>query len=141
MRLTEQKKEELKFEGEYGVLIRQLVEGELFAKKIGLKPNDIVLEIDGEKAENTNQLIELIKSKYVGFTVNIKIWRDGKEKEFKEVELAARSEEGELPQPAPPENFLYRQRNSKINPRAENCLFEVSFYLVSSQIATSRLHR
>ncbi len=49
------------------------------AEKAGIKANDIILEIDGVKIDDKNQLPNIIGKKKVGDRVTIKILRDGKE--------------------------------------------------------------
>ncbi len=50
------------------------------ADKAGLQENDIVLEIDGQKVNQKNDLAKLIRNKNVGDTIKLKIWRKGEEK-------------------------------------------------------------
>lgn len=51
------------------------------ADKAGLAENDIILEIDGVKIDETHSLASLIRKKQVGQSVKLKILHDGQEKE------------------------------------------------------------
>lgn len=53
------------------------------ADKAGLRRGDIILEIDGEKLDEDNQLFDVIQSKRKGDTVTLKVLRDDKEVELK----------------------------------------------------------
>jgi len=54
------------------------------AAEAGLKPGDIITEIEGEKIKESGQsLAEIINQKKVGDTITIKIWRDGQNQEIK----------------------------------------------------------
>ncbi len=58
------------------------------AEKAGIKENDIILEIDGQKITTNNTLSKLILSHKVGDKVKLKVLREGKEIEL-EAELGA----------------------------------------------------
>ncbi|MFH1712364.1 MAG: trypsin-like peptidase domain-containing protein [Patescibacteria group bacterium] len=49
------------------------------ADKAGLEENDIILEIDGTKVDEENQLSELIRNNQVGDIIKLKIMHDGEE--------------------------------------------------------------
>ncbi|MFD2671344.1 S1C family serine protease [Marinicrinis sediminis] len=51
------------------------------AAKAGIQPGDVVVEVDGKKVKNTEELIDIISSKDVGDKVNMVIIRDGKQLE------------------------------------------------------------
>lgn len=50
------------------------------ADKAGITENDIVLEIDGKKINNDNDLAKIIRQHKVGDTVTLKVWSKGQEK-------------------------------------------------------------
>ncbi|MFC5817185.1 trypsin-like peptidase domain-containing protein [Nonomuraea harbinensis] len=50
------------------------------AEKAGLKPGDIILEVDGLRLQDGNELIALIRSKAPGAKINIKYERDNEER-------------------------------------------------------------
>lgn len=50
------------------------------ADKAGIVENDIILEIDGQKISQENDLASLVRKKNVGDSLNLKIWSKGKER-------------------------------------------------------------
>lgn len=65
------------------------------ADKAGLMENDIILEVDGTKIDNTNgkSLSDLIAQHKVGDTVTLKVWHKGQEKDV-QVTLTERNTNG-----------------------------------------------
>jgi serine protease Do len=53
------------------------------ADKAGIVENDIILEINGEKINDTNQLSDLVAKNNIGDTINVKIWHKGETKDIK----------------------------------------------------------
>jgi S1-C subfamily serine protease len=51
------------------------------ADKAGIVENDIILEIEGEKIDEDNQLSQAINQYSVGETITMKVWHKGEEKE------------------------------------------------------------
>jgi len=78
-------------EGKKGVFVADVFEGDP-ADTAGIKPKDIILEVNGKKIETSRQLTSMIAGIPVGESASIKILRDGKEKTIK-VKIAKRSEE------------------------------------------------
>lgn len=82
---------------DYGAWIQKGDQGEsaIFsgsaAEKAGLKEGDIILEFNGEKITSENSLAKIIMKYNPGDKVNLKILREGKEKDI-EVILDSRSE-------------------------------------------------
>ncbi len=66
----------------HGIIIQGIVEGGS-ASESDLKSGDIILSIDGKEVNQPNELQGYIASKSAGTTVNLKIFRDGKEIERK----------------------------------------------------------
>jgi len=62
-----------------GVLVTQVFKDDP-ADKAGIQPNDIILEVNGEKVENSRELSRLIADSSVGEAVKILLWRDGEKK-------------------------------------------------------------
>jgi len=67
-----------------GAYIEMVVE-KSGAAKAGIKIGDIITEIDGNKlvGEDSGILINIINKKKIGDTIEVKIWRDGKETSVK----------------------------------------------------------
>jgi S1-C subfamily serine protease/dienelactone hydrolase len=59
------------------------------ADKIGLKPGDNIVEIDGQAIRNQAQLFHRLRPRYEGDSVSLKVKRGDKYEEFKDVKLAA----------------------------------------------------
>jgi serine protease Do len=74
-----------------GVIIQGIVDGGA-ASQADLKSGDIILSIDGKELNEPNELQGYVASKTAGTTVDLKIFRDGKELERK-VTLKPRKEE------------------------------------------------
>ena len=73
-----------KLSADYSALVRGGSDGPAVqpkspADKAGLKAEDIILEVDGKKIDNSNLLGDVISQKNVGQSITLKINRDGKE--------------------------------------------------------------
>ena len=53
------------------------------AEKAGLKSKDIIIEIDGQKLDQNNDLLMIIARKNIGDEIELKVWRSGKEIKLK----------------------------------------------------------
>ena len=73
-----------------GVFVADVFEGDP-ADKAGIKPKDIILEINGQKIKTSRQLTSMIAGVPVGESAKIKILRDGNEKTVK-VKIVKRDE-------------------------------------------------
>ncbi len=73
-----------------GVLVVEAFEGDP-AEKAGIKTNDIIIEIDGNKIVNSRGLTAIIANKSVGSKIKVKVLRAGKTKTFK-VQIAKRND-------------------------------------------------
>lgn len=95
--ITKDRAEEEKLPKDYGVLIADGPAGETAivpgspAEKAGLKKGDIILEIQGERIDQSHSLASVIQKYGVGDTISLKLFRDGKEIELKAT-LAERKE-------------------------------------------------
>jgi serine protease Do len=87
--LTPELAKEFDMKGEKGVLVGDVVDGGP-SEKAGLKRGDIVVEFDGRKIEDPNQLRNMVANTEPGKHVELKIIREGKA-ETKSVTI------GELP--------------------------------------------
>ena len=81
-------------ESKGGVFVADVFEGDP-ADKAGIKPKDIILEVNGQKIKTSRQLTSMIAGIPVGETAKIKILRDGNEKTVK-VEIIKRPDETKL---------------------------------------------
>jgi len=86
----------------HGALVNEVIEDSP-ADKAGLKRGDIIVEYDGTRVDELNDLPRLVAATPVGETVRVKVFRDGKERTIKveigrlddgEQELAVDDEEG-----------------------------------------------
>lgn len=100
MILNKEKAKELKLEGiEYGALITGDRSKKEFgvipgspAEKAGLKLDDVILEVDGEKITEENPLQGIVQKHAPGDKLKLKVWRNGSTFE-KTVTLEERKEE------------------------------------------------
>lgn len=65
-----------------GVLVTEVFPGDP-ADEAGIKPKDIILEVNGGKVKSSRELTGMIAATGVGETVKIKVLRDGQKKIFK----------------------------------------------------------
>ena len=73
--------EGLGYKGNQGVIV-QSVEPGLSADKAGVKAGDIILEFEGKKVDDSNQLRNMVSNIAPGTAVKFKVWRDGAEREM-----------------------------------------------------------
>jgi len=69
---------ELKLPAERGVYVSD-VESDSPAAKAGLKAGDVITELNGTRVEGTSQFTRLIRETPAGRTVQLTVWRDGRE--------------------------------------------------------------
>ena len=67
-----------------GVLVSEVFENEP-AAKAGLKVYDVITEINGKPIQDARQLVNAVSSFAPGTSINVKVFREGKEKELKVV--------------------------------------------------------
>ncbi len=72
------KAKELKLPAERGVLLSRVIP-ESPAAKAGLKDNDVVSEINGQRVEGALQFRRMIREIPAGRTAQLNIWRDGRQ--------------------------------------------------------------
>ncbi len=68
---------ELKLSAERGVLLSEIV-SDSPAAKAGLKANDVVTEVNGQRVEGATQFRRMIREIPAGRSVQFTVWRDGK---------------------------------------------------------------
>lgn len=89
--LTEELAEYYGLKDKRGVLVIEVFKGDP-ADKAGIKPKDVIVEVNGRSVKDSRGLTSLIAVIPVGAKVEIKVLRDGKTKRF-EVKIAKREEE------------------------------------------------
>jgi serine protease Do len=92
--VTEDIAKSLKLSQRGGALISEVFKGDP-ADQAGLRPGDVILEINGTNIKDTHQLLILIASFHVGDKVNVKVSRDGQEKTY-QVTVAERKDRPEV---------------------------------------------
>jgi len=75
--VSSDKAKELKLPAERGVLLEKIVPDSP-AAKAGLKENDVITEINGQRIEGTAQFRRIIHEIPAGRTAQITVWRDGR---------------------------------------------------------------
>jgi serine protease Do len=82
-----------------GALVADVVAGDP-ADMAGIRPKDIIVEVNGQKVEDSRELLRLVAGLNVGETVAVKVLRDGKLKNY-QVTVAKRSDAGLTAKKAP----------------------------------------
>jgi len=80
--VSPEKVKSLKLPEERGALLGKIV-SDSPAAKAGLKENDVVLELNGQRIEGTEQFRRMIHEIPAGRTANLAIWRDGRSQNIK----------------------------------------------------------
>ena len=93
MNIDENTKNALGLESTDGALVVEVEPGSP-ADKAGIKPQDIILEFNGEKVKNIDQLSSMIRRQEIGQYANVKIDRNGEQMNIN-VELKAAPEKEE----------------------------------------------
>src|SRR5271170_3764726 len=75
--VTSEKAKELKLPAERGVVLGKIM-NDSPASKAGLKENDVVTEINGQRVEGTSQFRRMIREIPPGRTAQLIVWRDGR---------------------------------------------------------------
>jgi membrane-associated protease RseP (regulator of RpoE activity) len=76
--VTPEKVKELRLPAERGALLGKIVP-ESPAAKAGLKENDVVTEINGQRVEGAEQFRRMIREIPAGRTAQLSVWRDGRQ--------------------------------------------------------------
>jgi hypothetical protein len=80
--VSSDKMKALKLPEERGAVLGKIVP-ESPAAEAGLKENDVVLEINGQRIEGTEQFRRMIHEIPAGRTANLTVWRDGRSQNIK----------------------------------------------------------
>jgi serine protease Do len=75
--VTGEKARELKLPAERGVLLGKIMTDSP-ASKAGLRENDVVTEINGQRVEGASQFHRMIREIPAGRTIQLTVWRDGR---------------------------------------------------------------
>jgi serine protease Do len=75
--VTQQKAKDLKLPAERGALVGKVLPDSP-AAKAGLKQNDVITEINGQRVESTAQFRRMIHEIPAGRVVQLTVWRDGR---------------------------------------------------------------
>ncbi len=79
-----------------GVLVADVFKGDP-ADAAGIRPQDIILDVDGKKVETSRELTSLIADIRVGRSIEVNVLRAGKKKTF-DVKIARRQEKRNVAQ-------------------------------------------
>lgn len=98
--VTADKVKELKLPAERGALLGKIIPDSP-AAKAGLKENDVVTEINGQRVEGTEQFRRMIREIPAGRTARLTLWRDGRAQEVQVTlsKVEARHGEGMMATP------------------------------------------
>jgi serine protease Do len=75
--VTADKVTELKLPAERGVVVGRIAPNSP-AAKAGLKENDVITEVDGQRVEGTTQFTRMVHEIPAGRTIQLTVWRDAK---------------------------------------------------------------
>jgi serine protease Do len=75
--VTSERAKELKLPAERGVVLGKIMDDSP-ASKAGLKENDVVTEINGQRVEGASQFRRMIREIPAGRTAQLTVWRDGR---------------------------------------------------------------
>ncbi|MGC8766338.1 MAG: Do family serine endopeptidase [Brevinematia bacterium] len=92
--LDNETRKQMGLPNDLGVLVSRVEIGSP-ADKSGIKKGDVIVEVDGFKISNFNQLLDKISSKSPGEIARVKVFRDGKYIDF-DIKVAVRPTSEEL---------------------------------------------
>jgi serine protease Do len=105
--VSAEKAKELKLTHEHGALIGKVL-SDSPAAKAGLKENDIVTEINGQRVEGTAQFRRMIREIPAGRAVQLSVWREGKQQTITATLGKAEERHNMMFRKAGPQNFAFR---------------------------------
>jgi serine protease Do len=106
------KAKELKLPAERGVLLGRIVPDSP-AAKAGLKENDVITEINGQRVEGEAQFRRMIREIPAGRTVQLTVWRDGRAQSVS-VTLGKAEERSEMWLRPGPNSYSFQLPNVEI---------------------------
>jgi len=104
--VTSEKAKSLKLSPDHGALIGKVLPDSP-ASKAGLKENDVVTEINGQRVEGTAQFRRMIREIPGGRNVQLSVWRDGKQQNITAT-LGKSEERHNTMMKAMPQGFAFR---------------------------------
>jgi C-terminal processing protease CtpA/Prc len=107
--ITSEKAKELKLPAERGVFLERIVPDSP-AAKAGLKDNDVVTEINGQRVEGAAQFRRMIREIPAGRSVQFTVWRDGKAQSIS-VTLGKSEDHGNMGFKTAPRAFSFQLPN------------------------------
>jgi C-terminal processing protease CtpA/Prc len=110
--ITSEKAKELKLPAERGVLLERIVPDSP-AAKAGLKDNDVITEINGQRVEGAAQFRRMIREIPAGRAVQFTVWRDGRAQSMS-VTLGKSEEHGNMWFKTAPRAFSFQLPNIEI---------------------------
>lgn len=105
--VTAEKAKELKLSGEHGALIGKVL-ADSPAAKAGLKENDVVTEINGQRVEGTTQFRRMLHEIPAGRAVQLNVWRDGRQQTITATLGKAEERHNMMFKKAGPQGFAFR---------------------------------
>jgi serine protease Do len=121
------KAKDLKLASEHGVLVGKVLP-ESPASKAGLKENDVITEINGQRVEGAAQFRRMIREIPAGRAVQLVIWRDGKQQTV-EATLGKSDERHHVMMKTAPQAFHFRVPQMPEIPDVPSLQWENSFLL------------
>ena len=125
--VTPEKAKSLKLSSERGALIGKVLPDSP-ASKAGLKENDVVTEINGQRVEGTAQFRRMIREIPGGRSVQLSVWRDGKQQNVTAT-LGKSEERHNTMMKAMPQGFAFRMPEMPEIPEIHNFEWDGSRFL------------
>jgi len=125
--VTSEKAKSLKLSSERGALIGKVLPDSP-ASKAGLKENDVVTEINGQRVEGTAQFRRMIREIPGGRNIQVSVWRDGKQQTVTAT-LGKSEERHSAMMKAMPQGFAFRMPEMPEIPSIPNFEWDGSRFL------------
>jgi C-terminal processing protease CtpA/Prc len=116
--ITAEKAKELKLPAERGVLLSQVMKDSP-AAKAGLKENDVVTEINGQRIEGALQFRRMIREIPAGRTAQLTVWREGRTQSLSVTLGSAMEAHKAWGKRLPPREFTFHMPEMPDMPRFE----------------------
>ena len=125
--VTSERAKSLKLSSERGVLIGKVLPDSP-SSKAGLKENDVVTEINGQRVEGTAQFRRMIREIPGGRNVQLSVWRDGKQQNITAT-LGKSEERHNAMMKVMPQGFAFRMPEMPEIPEIRNFEWDGSRFL------------